>query len=151
MTFNLSHMQSAISEAKLAANSHEVPVGAVLVHRESGRQVAAARNQMQQACNPLLHAEMLVMNDAIKILKVKYLTEYDLYVTLEPCLMCAGAISHARIGRLFYAASDRKFGAVENGARVYSGGYCSHKPEIYSGIMSEECEEMLKEFFRDLR
>jgi tRNA(adenine34) deaminase len=151
MTFDLSHMQSALSLAKEAFDSNEVPVGAVLVHRKSGKQIAASFNHMHKDNNPLFHAEILIIQDAIKTLHIKYLTEYDLYVTLEPCLMCAGAISHSRIGRLFYAASDPKFGAIENGARVYSGNQCGYKPEIYSGIMEEESRLILKKFFEGLR
>jgi tRNA(adenine34) deaminase len=149
-SFNLSYMREALNEATNAMNNGEVPVGAVLVHRASGEKIFSSSNQMHAKSNPLAHAEMLLIQEAITSLRSKYLTDYDLYVTLEPCIMCAGAISHARIGRLFYAASDPKFGAIENGT-VYSGNKCGYKPEIYPGIISEESEELLKTFFNKLR
>ena len=151
MIFNLSYMKEALFEAHKAFELGEVPVGAVLVHRKSGEKILSAFNQMNSKCNPILHAEMQLIQNAITNLKSKYLTEYDLYVTLEPCIMCAGAISHARVGRLFYGACDYKFGAIENGAMVYSGNKCGYKPEIYGGLMLEESREMLKKFFDQLR
>ncbi len=144
-------MLIALEEAKKALIASEVPVGAVIVHRDDGKVIALSHNQVENLQNPTMHAEMLVINAACELLKVKNLSEYDLYVTLEPCAMCACAISHARIGRLFYGASEPKTGAVENGVRFFTSKNCHHRPEIYPGIMAEESKGLLQDFFKNLR
>ena len=144
-------MQMALEEAKKAVIASEVPVGAVIVRRDDGQVVALAHNQVEHLHNPTMHAEMMVINAACQQLKGKNLAEYDLYVTLEPCAMCACAISHARIGRLFYGANEPKTGAIESGVRFFTSKNCHHRPEIYPGIMAEESKELLQDFFKNLR
>lgn len=144
-------MQIALEQARQACESGEVPVGAVLVHRQNREIIAAGHNMVEAKRNPLLHAEMLVIEEACAKTDSKNLCEYDIYVTLEPCAMCASAISHARIGRLFYAASDKKQGAVENGVRFFASNSCFHRPEIFSGISSEKSQIMLQNFFKRAR
>lgn len=144
-------MQIALEQARQACESGEVPVGALLVHRQKNEIIAARHNMVEAKSNPLLHAEMMVIEEACTKISSKNLCEYDLYVTLEPCAMCASAISHARIGRLFYAASDIKQGAVEHGVRFFTSNSCFHRPEIFSGILSEESQIMLQNFFKIAR
>lgn len=144
-------MLIALEEAKKAVIASEVPVGAVIVRREDGEVIALGHNQVENKQNPTMHAEMLVINEACKKLQVKNLSEYDLYVTLEPCAMCACAISHARLGRLFYGASEPKTGAVESGVRFFTSSNCHHRPEIYPGMMAEESRQLLQDFFKNLR
>lgn len=151
LKFNDHFMDFALSQAKLAAAQGEVPVGCVVVDRVSGEVIASAHNLCEQKKNANLHAEILAINEACKILDSKNLSDLDLYVTLEPCTMCASAIANARIGRIYYGAADEKQGAVENGVRFFTAGSCMHRPEIYSGVKSEESEELLKEFFKSLR
>ena len=149
--FSTTFMDQALKEAENAAIKNEVPVAAIIVHKKSQKIISIASNKIEAKCNPLMHAEIIAINMAIKELNIKYLNDYDLYVTLEPCVMCASAISHARIGRLFFAASDPKFGAVINGIRLYSNNYCNHKPEIYPDIMRDKSEALLNKFFSKLR
>jgi len=149
--FNNQFMQVAMQYAKKAYIAGEIPVGCVIVNRDSGKIIAKSYNMMQQAKNANLHAEMVAINLACKKINSKNLSNCDLYVTLEPCTMCASAISNARIGRLYYGAYDAKQGAVENGVRFYTSRACLHRPEIYSGLCSAESEELLKSFFIDLR
>lgn len=144
-------MALALEEAKLARDNDEVPVGAVIVHRASGEVIAHAHNKVETSSNPTFHAEMIAISNACKIVGSKNLIDYDLYVTLEPCAMCACAISHARIGRLIYGASEPKTGAVENGVRFFTSNICHHRPEIYPGIMDDHSKELLQNFFKKLR
>ncbi len=141
-----SHMQAALQEARLAAARGEVPVGAVVVSR-TGQVVARAGNRTRELNDPSAHAEMLAIRAACAILGQERLVDHDLYVTLEPCAMCAGVISHARIERLYYGASDPKGGAVEHGARVFDHRQCLHRPEVYGGINETECARLLTDFF----
>jgi len=141
----LSFMEQALNEAKSAALRGEVPVGAVVVF--GGQVVARAGNRTRELCDPTAHAEVLAIRAACAALGGERLTGHDLYVTLEPCPMCAAAISAARIGRLYYGASDPKSGGVAQGARVFSHPQCHHVPEVYDGIASAECEAVLKGFF----
>lgn len=127
----------------------EVPVGAVLVH--DGEIIAADGNRTLELKDPTAHAEMLVIRKAATKLGNERLYDCDLYVTLEPCPMCAGAISFARIRRLYFGASDVKSGAVENGVCFFSNATCHHKPEVYSGIAETQCSELLKSFFEGKR
>jgi tRNA(adenine34) deaminase len=145
MTFR-SHMEIALAEARAAALRGEVPVGAVLIAPD-GRVVAQAGNRTRELSDPTAHAEVLVIRAACAAAGSERLPGHDLYVTLEPCPMCAAAISNARIGRLYYGASDPKSGGVAYGARVFSHLQCHHVPEVYDGIAGAEAEAMLKAFF----
>ena len=140
------HMQLALKEAEAAAARGEVPVGAVLVS-PAGGVLASAGNRMREFSDPTAHAEMLAIRTAAVRLGSERLTDCDLYVTLEPCPMCAGAISAARIRRLYYAASDPKSGGVAHGARVFAQTTCHHRPEVYDGIEAARAADMLKDFF----
>ena len=142
-------MEEALAQAKLAFKKDEVPVGAVIV--ENGKIIASAHNYNLHLKDPTAHAEILALRCAAKIKNSSRLDDCDLYVTLEPCAMCASAIALARIRRVYYAASDKKFGAVENGAKIFSSSSCFHKPEIYSGIQEEDAKELLIKFFKSKR
>ena len=142
-------MQAALDAAAKAAAAGEVPVGAVVV--KGGEVIAIAANATRNPPDPTGHAEMRAIRQAAAALGDDRLTDCDLYVTLEPCAMCAGAISHARIARLYYAASDPKGGAVEHGARVFEQAQCLHAPEVYSGMGEGEAAELLRGFFRQRR
>ncbi len=141
-----SYMELALEEARAAAARGEVPVGAVLVG-PYGQMLSRAGNRMRELADPTAHAEMLVIRDATARLGEERLTDADLYVTLEPCAMCASAISFARIRRLYYGAADRKSGGVAHGAKVFSHPQCHHAPEVYDGMSAEESEALLKGFF----
>jgi tRNA(Arg) A34 adenosine deaminase TadA len=142
----LGHMELALREARAAAERGEVPVGAVLAGPD-GTVVAAAGPRTLELADPSAHAEMLVIRDAAAKLASERLLGHDLYVTLEPCPMCAAVISFARIRRLYYGASDPKGGGVENGPRVFNHDTCHHRPEIYPGISGVESSALLKSFF----
>ncbi len=142
-------MEEALKQARIAFEKDEVPVGAVIV--ENGKIIATSHNQNLILKDPTAHAEILVMRKAAKIKDSARLDGCDLYITLEPCAMCASAIALARISRVYYAASDIKFGAVENGVRIFSSTSCHHKPEIYSGISEEESKKLMQSFFRNKR
>lgn len=144
-----SFMDAALDEARAAASRGEVPVGAVIVRE--GKLVARAGNRTRELADPTAHAEMLAIREACRSLASERLTGCDLYVTLEPCPMCAAAISTARIGRLYYGAADPKSGGVSVGAKVFSHPQCHHVPEIYDGIAAGEAEALLKGFFADKR
>ncbi|MDQ7070511.1 MAG: nucleoside deaminase [Rhodobacterales bacterium] len=140
------HMQAALVEARAAGARGEVPVGAVLVD-PAGNVVARDGNRTRELHDPTAHAEILVIRAACAALKSERLMGYALYVTLEPCAMCATAISAARIARLYYGASDPKSGGVAQGARVFAHPQCHHTPEVYDGIAAQDAEILLKEFF----
>jgi tRNA(adenine34) deaminase len=142
-------MQRALAAARAAASAGEVPIGAVIV--KDGEVIAEAHNAPRTDHDPTAHAEILAIRRAAKVLGDERLTGCELWVTLEPCAMCAGAIAHARIARLYYAASDPKGGAVEHGARVFEQEQCLHRPEVYTGIGEDEAAEMLRGFFRERR
>ncbi len=145
-----SHMETALAEARAAADRGEVPVGAVVVGPD-GDVIARAGNRTRELADPTAHAEMLAIRDACARLGSERLTGCDLYVTLEPCAMCAAAISAARIARLYYGASDPKSGGVAHGARVFSHPQAHHAPEVYDGIAADEAAALLSDFFRDRR
>ncbi|ETX15377.1 CMP deaminase [Roseivivax halodurans JCM 10272] len=145
-----SHMEAALTEARAAAARGEVPVGAVIV-APSGEVIARAGNRTRELCDPTAHAEVLAMRAACAATGSERLPGHDLYVTLEPCPMCAAAISFARIGRLYYGASDPKSGGVAQGPRVFSHPQCHHAPDIYDGISAEPAEALLREFFAERR
>ncbi len=144
-----SHMDRALAEARAAAGRGESPVGAVLV--AGGAVIAADGNRVRELADPTAHAEMLVLREAARQAGSERLSGADLYVTLEPCPMCAGAIALARIRRLYYGAPDPKGGGVEHGARVFAQPTCHHAPEVYGGIAEAECAELLRAFFRERR
>lgn len=144
-----SFMSEALSEARLAADRGEVPVGAVVVH--NGAVIARAGNRTRELNDPSAHAEVLAIRAACAHLGSERLTGADLYVTLEPCPMCAALIANARIARLYYGASDPKSGGVAQGPRVFSHEQCHHKPEVYEGLIEAECAKLLTDFFRDRR
>ena len=142
-------MSVAFAEAHAAEARGEVPIGAAI--SRNGEVIARAGNRTREDADPTAHAEMLAIRTAAKWLGDFRLTECDLYVTLEPCAMCAGAISHARLRRLYFAAPDPKGGAVEHGPRFFNQPTCLHAPEVYGGIRETEAAEMLKAFFRARR
>jgi tRNA(adenine34) deaminase len=144
-----SFMAAALDEARAAGARGEVPVGAVIV--AEGEVVARAGNRTRELADPTAHAEMLAIREACRVLRSERLLGHDLYVTLEPCPMCAAAISAARIGRLYYGAADPKSGGVAVGARVFSHPQCHHVPEVYDGIGGAEAEGLLKAFFAGRR
>lgn len=138
-------MEIALLEAQWAAQKGEVPVGAVIIRKKTI--IARAGNSTKNLCDPTEHAEIRVIRTACKTLQSERLSDCDLYVTLEPCAMCAAAISFARIRRLYYATSDPKGGAIEYGPRFYQQKTCHHKPEVYSGFKEKDAAQLLKDFF----
>ncbi len=142
-------MQQALEQARSGESAGEVPIGAVIV--KDGAVIAAAHNAPRALHDPTAHADMLAIRQAAAVLGSERLYGCDLWVTLEPCAMCAGAIAHARIGRLYYAAADPKGGAVEHGARVFEHEQSLHKPQVYSGMGEAEAGELLRGFFRARR
>jgi tRNA(adenine34) deaminase len=143
------YMDVALEEAHQAAARGEVPVGAVVVR--GGEIVARTGNRTRELADPTAHAEMLAIRAACEALASERLVDADLFVTLEPCAMCAAAISFARIRRLYFGAPDEKGGAVVNGPRFFGQPSCHHAPEIYSGFHEQESTELLKGFFRNRR
>lgn len=140
-----------MEQAKEAFAQDEVPVGCIIVRKDDGVIVASTKNTMQQSKNPNAHAEMLAISEACRLMDSKNLSACDMYITLEPCTMCASAIANARIGRLYYAAPDEKQGAVENGVRFFTSNSCLHRPEIYTGMQREESINLMKSFFSKIR
>jgi tRNA(adenine34) deaminase len=144
-----SFMDLAIAEAYAAQAAGEVPVGCVIVR--DGTVFARAGNRTLRDKDPTAHAEVLAIRQAAAAIGTERLTDCDLYVTLEPCTMCAGAVSFARLRRLYYGAADPKGGGVDHGVRFFSSPTCHHRPEVYGGIGEGEATALLKDFFRDLR
>jgi tRNA(adenine34) deaminase len=144
-------MTLALDEARAAAARGETPVGAVVVDPATGDVVARAGNRVRELADPTAHAEMLAIRDACARLGTERLPGLDLYVTLEPCAMCAAAIAAARLRRLYYGAADPKTGGVEHGARVFAHPQAHHVPEIYGGIGEAEAAALLRSFFAGLR
>ena len=142
-------MEIALEEAHAAGARGEVPVGAVVVR--GGEVIARAGNRTREFADPTAHAEMLAIRAACAALNSERLDDADLFVTLEPCAMCAGAISFARVRRLYFGAPDEKGGAVVSGPRFFSQPTCHHAPDIYSGFGERESAELLKGFFRERR
>lgn len=147
--FDASPMQAALAAARAAADAGEVPVGAVVLRQ--GRVIATAANAPRSLNDPTAHAEMLAIRAAAQALGRDRLDDCDLWVTLEPCAMCAGAIAHARIARLYYGAEDPKGGAVAHGPRFFGQPTCHHRPDIYSGIGEVEAAALLRDFFGQRR
>ncbi|MGH7034990.1 MAG: nucleoside deaminase [Stellaceae bacterium] len=146
-----SAMDEALLEAECAAASGEVPVGAMLVEAATGLVLAAAGNRVEQLSDPTAHAEMLVIRAGAALRHAPRLDDCDLYVTLEPCAMCAAAIAFARIRRLYFGAYAPKGGAVEHGPRFFDQPTCHHRPEIYGGIDERRAAALLKRFFAERR
>ncbi len=144
-----SFMDMALDEARRAGTRGEVPIGAVLV--KDGAVIASAGNRTLELNDPTAHAETLVIRAGGEHLKSQRLTGCDLYVTLEPCAMCAAAISFARVRRLYFGAADEKGGAVESGPRFYAQATCHHAPEVYSGLGESEAAALLRDFFKERR
>jgi tRNA(adenine34) deaminase len=142
-------MRRALDEARAAAAAGEVPIGAVIV--KAGKVIAAAHNLPRTHRDPTAHAEILAIRAAAKALGNERLDDCELWVSLEPCAMCAGAIVHARIAKVYYAASDPKGGAVDHGAHVFHQPTCLHRPEVYSGMGEAESAQMLRDFFIERR
>ena len=142
-------MALALAEAEKAVAAGEVPVGAVIV--KDGAVLASAHNAPRGLADPTAHAEILAIRAAAAALGSERLEGCELWVTLEPCAMCAGAIAHARIGRLYYSAPDSKGGAIEHGARIFEQPQCLHRPEVYSGMGEAEAAQLLRRFFRERR
>ena len=142
-------MQVALTQAKAAAADGEVPVGCVIA--QGGTVIAQARNRTIADRDPTAHAEMLAIRAAARALGSERLSDCDLYVTLEPCAMCAAAIAFARIRRLYYGAADPKGGAVESGVRFFASATCHHAPEVYSAVGESEAATLLRAFFRERR
>jgi len=144
-------MGIALKEAKKAAGRGEVPIGAVVVDSKTGEVLAQAGNRTEEDYDPTGHAEVLAIREAAKKIGSARLIDCDLYVTLEPCGMCATAIAFARIRRLYFGAYDPKGGGVDHGPCFYEQPTCHHKPEVYGGIRERECSEILKVFFKEKR
>jgi len=142
-----SPMEIALEEARAAVAAGEVPVGAVLVDGSSGEVLARARNRVEELHDPTAHAELLAIQAAARSLGLKRLTGADLYVTLEPCAMCAQAIAFARLRRLYFGAYDPKGGGVDHGPRIFQQPTCHHRPEVIGGLDETRCAALLREFF----
>ena len=143
-------MLTLLAHAKAAAEAGEVPVAAA-VTTFNGKVIALAENRMKRDDNALHHAEMLVIREAMRVRKSSRLDDCDLWVTLEPCTMCAGAIAHARLRRVYFGAFDEKAGAVESGVRFFDQPSCHHRPEIYGGLSDAAAANLLQAFFRNRR
>lgn len=139
-------MDAALAEARAAAERGEVPVGAVLVDA-AGRVLARAGNRVEELADPTAHAEMLVLREAGRLLGRPRLTDCDLWVTLEPCPMCAAAIGFARIRRVYFGAYDLKGGGIEHGPHIFAQPTCHHRPEVIGGLSATDAERLLREFF----
>ena len=146
-----SYMAQALAAAETAAALGEVPVGAVIVEAASGRVLAACGNRVESLADPTAHAEVLAIRAACAALGAPRLPGCDLYVTLEPCALCAAAISFARVRRVYFGAYDPKGGGVEHGARVFDHPTCHHRPEIYGGLDESRAGELLRAFFQKRR
>lgn len=140
-----------MEEAKLAAKSDEVPIGAVIIDPDSQEIIARAGNQTIALCDPTAHAEILCIREACAKMESQRIPQYDLYVTLEPCIMCAGAIANARIRRLIIGAPDAKGGGVLHGAKFFDQPTCHHKIDIQHGLMADESVALLKAYFKSKR
>ena len=143
------YMQRALELARQAEMAGEVPIGAVVV--KDGHIIGEGNNRTRRDYDPTAYAEVVAIREAARALANDRLTDCDLWVTLEPCPMCAGAIAHARLARLYYGASDPKGGGVEHGARVFTHPTCHHRPEVFEGIAAEEAGAMLRGFFKEKR
>lgn len=144
-------MAIALEEANIAASRDEVPIGAVLVNSASGEVIAKAGNRTRELKDPSAHAEILVIREACEKARAQRIPNHDLYVTLEPCTMCAAAISFARINRLIIGAVDPKGGGILHGAKFYEQPTCHWQPQVTYGLLEEDCGEILRKFFKEKR
>lgn len=151
VTAGIHYMASALGEAEQAFARGEVPVGAVLVDAAAKRIVAAAGNRTLELKDPTAHAEMLVIREGAAALGSERLKDCDLYVTVEPCPMCAQAISFARIRRLYFGTEDEKMGGAVNGPKIFQSSSCHHRPEVYGGIEEAKARALMRDFFKDRR
>ncbi|MEZ5918449.1 MAG: nucleoside deaminase, partial [Alphaproteobacteria bacterium] len=151
MDDEITYMRMALEEAKTAMARDEVPIGAVLVHCETGEIVSKNGNRTRELYDPSAHAEILVIREGCAHEEAQRIPDYDLYVTLEPCAMCAGAISFARIRRLVIGAQDPKGGGILHGGQFFEQKTCHHRPVVISGVLEEACGQILKEFFKAKR
>ena len=145
------YMQLALVQAQLAAEIDEIPVGCLIVNPSGNEIIASTHNRNQHTFDATAHAEILAIRQACEKISQNRLWDMDMYVTLEPCAMCAAAISFARIKNLYFGAYDEKGGAVVNGVKFYEQKTCHHKPEVHGGIMEKQCSEILKQFFQNKR
>jgi tRNA(adenine34) deaminase len=145
------YMLQALAEARAAGARGEIPVGALIVDGTTGEVIARAGNTTEADNNPCAHAEMAVLQHACALKGAPRLPDCDLYVTLEPCSMCATAISFARIRRVYFGAYDPKGGGIDHGPKIFSHPTCHHRPEVYGGIHEQACGDILKDFFKDRR
>ena len=150
MICKIDYMEIAINEAIKAREKQEVPVGAIIVDKNDNI-IAKAHNLVETRNDPTSHAEKLVIEKALKITGNRYLNNYDIWVTLEPCIMCASIIKQTRIRRLYYGAEDKKGGAIDNGVRLFSNCRSRAKLEVYSGFSAKKSEKLIKQFFKELR
>ena len=150
MVYQIDYMELAINEAIKAKKKQEVPVGAIIVDKK-GKVIAKAHNLVETRNDATSHAEKLVIEKVLKITGNRYLNNYDIWVTLEPCIMCASIIEKTRIRRLYYGSEDKKGGAIDNGVRLFSNINSKSKLEIYSGFYASKSQKLLKEFFREIR
>ena len=144
---NITYMSTALDLAREAFSNDEVPVGALIVQRETNTIIASSANKMREKKNAIFHAEILSIQKACEYFQNERLVGCDMYVSLEPCAMCAHAISIARLDRLFFGAEDKKSGGVLNGPKIFESSSTHHKPEVISGIYSSESSKLLKDFF----
>jgi tRNA(Arg) A34 adenosine deaminase TadA len=147
----MEYMLEALAQAKLAFDKDEVPVGAIIVDTKTNKIIARSHNLCEESKDPTAHAELLAIRNACQIVASNKLPYCDLYVTLEPCPMCAAAISFARIRRLYFASYDLKSGGVEHGPKIFSSNSIHHVPEVYGGIKEKEATMLMKEFFLQKR
>ena len=150
LDLNYEWMKLAIKEAKIGENNFEVPVGAVLVNLSNNELISKSSNKIISSNKPLLHAEIEVIRKGVEFFNNRYLNNTAIYTTLEPCFMCASAISEARISRLYFGTYDKKKGAINNGVRLFDNKIY-HKPQIHGGLLEDECSKILKDFFKNIR
>ena len=150
MVCKIDYMELAINEAIKAREKQEVPVGDIIVDK-NGNVIAKAHNLVETTNDATSHAEKLVIEKALKMTGNRYLNNYDIWITLEPCIMCASIIKQTRIRRLYYGAEDKKGGAIDNGVRMFSKCTSKAKLEVYSGFSANKSEKLLKEFFKEIR
>lgn len=149
--FNQQYMQLALQQAEIAFAKEEVPVGAVIINIHTKEIIALSHNLTEQNNSPIAHAEILAIEQACQKIQSKNLGDYEIYISLEPCAMCAAALANSRIKRIYYATPDEKGGAIEHNIKFFQSNNAFHQPEIYTGIMAEESKKLLKSFFLSKR
>lgn len=144
-------MRVALEEAHLAQIRNEVPIGAIAVHHSSGEILARAGNRTREYCDPTAHAEMQIIRDICRYVRAQRAPEFDIYITLEPCPMCAAALSYARVKTIYYGANDPKSGALTSALKLYSFAPLHHKPKVIPGVLEDECAQIITGFFEKKR